>query len=562
MGCSFSTPRATKPEVPITDLVSYALDKQTNYDGDKRVFINAEDPSQFLTADGTVKLVRQLIAGMQAQGLKKGDSVLLHMANHYLYGALVFAIMGAGGIACGSNPAYQVFELNHVVETAAPRFIITAERTAGLVLQVCEKRGMSADSVFVFGTTHPLRQEKTPQTYVSEVVGGASTQPLTNLLRYGESDWQKLRSKAEMKNTIACYYSTSGTTGLPKLAQLSHYALIAQREVLHNDVPYEVIRLSTLPLFHTLGAIWPLFATVRHGNPVYIMARFNLDALANNIHKYAVSETYLTPPIIHALNASDLPLEEQLATVRYIGTGGAPIDGVAIGKLKAKLNPKATISQIWGMTEFGIATIFRWGEQDTTGSIGRILPGYEMRLVDGEGKEITADNVTGELQIRTAGVMSGYKNKSADGIGEDKWFPTGDVVYKKNGKLYINGRQKELIKVRGWQVAPAEIEAVLLQHPEVADCAVIGTPTADQQTEVPRAYIVRKKRLDSDSDSDSSKGQVTGEEIYDYIRGQLASYKRLDGGVVFVTSIPRTASGKTQRFKLAEMEIKEEKSGI
>ncbi|KAK3335245.1 hypothetical protein B0T19DRAFT_436128 [Cercophora scortea] len=563
--CSANHPKSA--ELPVTDIVSYAFDRQTGYDADtKPLFINAEDPSQFLTANQTTTLVRQLIAGLHAAGLQKGDAVLLHLANHYLYAALFFAIIGAGGIVCGANPAYQSFELNHIVDLSRPRFIITSDSTTSLALvqQVCTKQGIPLSRIFTLPSNtghHPLQLQHqdnnptapNPNTASPDSDDSPIGRPLASLLRHGETQWMTLSSASEMRTTTACYYSTSGTTGLPKLAALSHHALVAQQTVLptHNTPTTETIRLAALPLFHVFGAAWALFVTVRHGQPVYVVPRFSLTPFLEYVARYRISETYVAPPVVHALNRlDDAVTQTKLSSLRYIGVGGAPIDAVALGKLRSKLHADATVSQVWGMTEFGVATVFRAGENDETGSIGRLLDTYEMRLVGVDGRDVVGEGKVGELWIRTPGAMSGYLRHEMSGseVAEGGWVRTGDTVHVKGGKLYVTGRAKELIKVRGWHVAPAEIEAVLLQHPDVADCAVVGTTSADGQAEVPRAYVVRQARPGVEK-----AAPISAQDVFDFARQQLASYKKLDGGVVFVDRIPRTTSGKTQRFKLAQM---------
>ncbi|KAK3693385.1 hypothetical protein B0T22DRAFT_420653 [Podospora appendiculata] len=570
--CTSGHPKSV--ELPVTDIVSYAFDRQAVYDAEtKKLFINAEDPSQFLTANQTTTLVRQLIAGLHAAGLQKGDAVLLHLANHYLYAALFFAIIGAGGIVCGANPAYQSFELNHIVDLSRPRFLITSDSTASLALvqQVCTKQGIPLSRIFTLPSSaghHPLELEVA--AHQDSTRAGPNTanpdppigRPLASLLRHGETTWMTLSSASEMRATTACYYSTSGTTGLPKLAALSHHALVAQQTVLptHNmptrTPAAETIRLAALPLFHVFGAAWALLATVRHGQPVYVVPRFSLLPFLAHVARYKISETYVAPPVVHALNRlDDAATKTQLSSLRYIGVGGAPIDAVALRRLRSQLHADATVSQVWGMTEFGVATVFRAGENDDTGSIGRLLDTYEMRLVGEDGREVVVgEGRVGELWIRTPGAMSGYlrheMSSSNEGVAEAGWVRTGDTVHVEAGKLYVTGRAKELIKVRGWHVAPAEIEAVLLQHPDVADCAVVGTASADGG-EVPRAYVVRQTTRPGAEKA--TKSPISAQDVFDFARRQLASYKKLDGGVVFVDRIPRTTSGKTQRFKLAQM---------
>lgn len=197
------------------------------------------------------------------------------------------------------------------------------------------------------------------------------------------------------------------------------------------------------------------------------------------------------------------------------------------------------------MTEVGAAMLHQYPHQGHLGSVGRPLPGYEMRLIDAFGGVIHADHASGDLQVRYAGMMTGYKNQEP--IPEGTWYSSGDIMSRIDGRYYVVGRSKELIKVNGFQVAPAELEAMLLTHPCLVDAAVIGCLRADGVTEVPRAFVVQM--------SDGGRcSRLTANEVYNFVADRLASYKKLDGGIIFVDEIPKTASGKIQRFKLAQMD--------
>ncbi|KAK9420106.1 hypothetical protein SUNI508_06634 [Seiridium unicorne] len=477
------------------DLVSFALDAQASYSSEKPLYINAENPTVSLSASQTKCLVKQLIAGLNAAGLKRGDSVLVCVPNNCFYIALILGIVGAGGVFCGTNPAYHVDELVHMANIASPRLIIASKDVVPTVAQMCNIKGISNERIFVLDdismqprATGLSTKAKNTTSPVEDTPTG--TKLVSDLLDHGESPWHTMPDEETARNTPAIYFPTSGTTGLPKLATLSHYSLITQHQSLYERVPYEVVRLASLPLFHIFGVAWALFSPLRYGEPLYIMARFALDDYISNIHKHAITETYMAPPMVHAINRCGLPLQQLMRTVQYIGIGGAPIDAGAMRKLRAYLQPGATVSQVWGMTEFGPAVLFRWGEHDDTGSIGRLMDGYEKRIVDDSGREILEDNRPGELLIRSKAIMTGYLGIPM--CNEDGWFPTGDISQIHQGKLYIVGRSKELIKVKGWQVAPAELEAIIIQHTNVSDCAVVGVMSEDRVTEVPRAYVVQK----------------------------------------------------------------------
>lgn len=190
-------------------------------------------------------------------------------------------------------------------------------------------------------------------------------------------------------------------------------------------------------------------------------------------------------------------------------------------------------------------------EHDPSGSVGRFLPNHDAKLVDDEGNDITAFDVPGELCARGPLIVKGYYNNPAANKlawDEDGYFHTGDVALRKkeNGLWYIVDRKKELIKVRGFQVAPAEVEGVLLEHASVSDAAVIGIPDVEKGSEMPRAYIVVKQ------------GKTLSEkDIQDWIKGRLAGYKQITGGVKFLEAIPKNASGKILKKDLKEMARKE-----
>ena len=277
------------------------------------------------------------------------------------------------------------------------------------------------------------------------------------------------------------------------------------------------------------------------------MERFEVGKYAAAIQAYRITDTVAAPPMIHALVKSSLPLQELLKTIRFIAIGGAPIKSTEMREFEKRLDPSATCCQVWGLTEIGAATMLQYPERNgCDGSIGRPLPGYEMRLIDPSGNVITNDEEQGEMEVRYEGNMLGYEGQPRQITGQ--WYSTGDVMTRFGDRYFVIGRSKELIKVNGFQVAPAEIESVLMSHPCIVDAAVIGCMRDDNVTEVPRAYIVRA------TDESGRCSKLTVDEVYTFARSHLASYKSLNGGIVFVEAIPRTPSGKIQRFKLASMD--------
>lgn len=374
------------------------------------------------------------------------------------------------------------------------------------------------------------------------------------LLEHGSEDWIRFDDLSTAQNTTAMLLFSSGTTGLPKAAMLSHYNLIAEHTIAwENEAlarPYQIRHLASLPFFHAAMAPFVHTSTLRAGIQHFIMRRFTPQAYTANITRYGITDIMLVPPMVVALIAYPGANAASLESLRTVLAGAAPLDASAQRRLAEKLPQHATFTQLWAMSETScLASVFPHGERDLTASIGRFLPNLDVKLVDDDGTDVTAANVRGELCIRGPTVVRGYfENPEANkrDWDEDGYFHTGDILYRDghSGLWYIVDRKKELIKVRGFQVAPPEIEGVLLKHPGIADAAVIGVSDVVNQSELPRAYIVRKP---------GAMGNALHEnDVKEWVRNRLAKYKALDGGVAFVDAIPKTASGKILKRVLRE----------
>lgn len=355
---------------------------------------------------------------------------------------------------CGSNPANQGFEVEHFVDLGKPRFIVTSPQALPTILDVCEKRQISENNVLVLDIdTFPL-YIGVPSVFwnfsdSTKNVASSSARSFTDLLCHGESDWRIMTDVEQLKNTPAVYFPTSGTTGLPKLAMVSHHNMIAHHMMLHQEVPYEPSVLVSVPFFHLFGTSLAYIQPIRYGHQTYVMKRFNLEKYLRNIDRFQLTEAYMAPPMLVSIIQSSFDVKDLMKTVRFAGVGGAPIDAVSINKMRALLPANATMTSMWGMTEIGITTLFRYGEDDETGSVGRLLRGMEGKLIDSDGNVVEKEGEPGELYCRTQGVMLGYLNMPFP-EDEKEWFRTGDVCCFRDGKLYIVGRAKELIKVKGY----------------------------------------------------------------------------------------------------------------
>ncbi|GKZ31270.1 putative NRPS-like protein biosynthetic cluster [Aspergillus brasiliensis] len=525
------------------DVLSFAFDPSVEYDESQPLYIDARDSSCSLNAKQLRQLVRALIAGLRRH-IKHGDCVLVHLGNSYIHPALFFGIIGAGAVYLGASPDSPPHELINVLDLGRPKLIITASQTLHAVLSVATSQELGPGQICLF---EELAITSFLQASPSNPRRNVEFTTLYDLLSCGEEDWIRFDDEILAKTTPAAMYCTSGTSGLPKAAITSHYAVVSQHLNMHYEVPYDIRRLVVVPVYHRFGALWHAFP-IRQGDPAYFLQKFDLNHFLTAVHSNQITDVFIVPAVVHLSLQSSQPVAKLLSSLRMVGVSGAPIDTASLQNFQAILHAQATAAQSWGMTETGPVFVCRYGERVDKASIGKLVGINEARLFDDEGMMITSDNCPGELYVRGTGLFSNYKGRD-DGVDAEGWFRTGDVAYRQKEYYYLFGRVKELIKVQG-QVAPAEIEAILAKHPGISDAAVLGVQSSDKSTELPRAFVVKSSAYSAD---------LTADEVYQFAKSQLAGYKALDGGVVFVTDIPRTPSGKILRAQLAQMNARREK---
>ncbi|CAG7939539.1 unnamed protein product [Penicillium olsonii] len=513
------------------------------------IYIDVHNPTRSISCNQARKLIRQIIAGLRAAGLQQGDCVLIHSFNDINYSILVLAIIGAGGVFTGSNPSYTPHELAHHIKASETKFLITEPEILDSIVQAGKQTKIPEERIWIFdnlGQSIPkgMRSWK-------------------RLFDAGEEDWVRFNNPDTARQTTAARLFSSGTTGLPKAVTITHLNLIAQHELVHgmHSRSYPISRVIAVPVFHASAAPVTHISTLKAGNVAYMMRRFDLQKFLQTVEKYNVTDLAMVPPIVIAILMS--PLSKQrpfLKKTRVASCGAAPLDKGIQARFRSLMGDNAPFTQVWGMTESScIATHFPYPEHDNTGSVGRLIPNLEAKLIDEEGNNISAYDIRGELCIRGPTVTPGYFNNAAanaESFDSEGWFKTGDIAYcdRKTRKWYIVDRRKELIKVRGFQVAPPELEAVLLSHPQIVDAAVIGITFPNADTEFPRAYVVRRPG--------ESGSRITEEEVQKFILTRLAKYKALTGGVKFVGAISRNPSGKILKRVLREDSKREIEAGL
>jgi len=465
------------------------------------------------------RAARNVGAALQQRGMRKGDVFAIVCPNLPEYGIAFHGAAIAGGVVTTANPLATVEELASQFKDSQAKFVLTTEALVAKVREAAA--GTCVEELFVLW-------ESEDATSFSELMNTDAAAPVV-----------QIDPRADL---LMLPYS-SGTTGRSKGVMLTHYnavAMLTQIESLAPDVSGR-ISLAVLPFFHSYGLQILLNGTLRRGTTCVTMPRFDFANFLQLIQDRRVTSLALVPPIVLALAKHPLVDEFDLSSLSLVGCGAAPL-GAAL-QADASKRLKVPVRQGYGMTEVVVAVTGLPLENAVIkpGSVGPLLPNVEARIVDVVSGTDLGHDERGELLVRGPNVMRGYLNRPAESqamLQSDGWMHTGDVGYfDTDGHLYIVDRLKELIKYKGYQIAPAHLEAILLEHPTVSDAAVIGVPS-DEAGEIPKAFVVLR-------------GSATAEEIIAYVAARVAPHARLRA-VEFVAAVPKSPSGKILRRELRE----------
>ncbi|KAI0885817.1 acetyl-CoA synthetase-like protein [Annulohypoxylon maeteangense] len=523
-------------------------------------FVDADRPeTHFLTQSDYRLWSKRLALGLMRAGLKPDDRVLLFSGNSFFTPVVFMGVLMAGGVFTGANPSFVARELAYQVKDSGASFLIASETSIEIAVEAAAQVGLPRSRVYSFDATA-----------LDPELGKArlGIQHWTTLLASPEDaskfDWIEPTKSSE--KICALNYS-SGTTGVPKGVEITHYSYVAngvqvnfmeRLDSLYEEKKKRARRLGFLPLYHAYGQTYFISIYPREGVPVYIMSSFNFEKMLQHIQKFRIDILIAVPPILVALAKSPLSRKYDLSSVEIIGSGAAPL-GSELSDEVVKLWPPGAVKlrQGWGMTELTCScTSFHPEDKNRSAAVGELVPNCKGRImkIDGSG-EITKAKEAGEVWISGPTLLKGYWNKpeaTADSVHVDpdgtRWMKTGDVgyidKYEPGGLLYIVDRIKELIKVKANQVAPAELEGVLLDNKGISDVAVVGVTINGE--EAPRAYVVANPDV-----------KQTEQEIAKWMESRVVKYKWLRGGVKFVDSIPKNPSGKILRKILRDQAAKE-----
>ena len=518
--------KSPHPDVTIPDVsVPKFVLRHAKRLADKPAIIEAAT-GRTLTYAQLEEAIHKVAAGLAARGFVKGDVLAIYSPNVPEYAVVLLAAGMLGGICTTANPLYTAGELAKQLKDSAARFLFTV----ALFLDKAKEaaNGSSVEEVFVIGDAQ-----------------GAT--PLSALMQAGGNPPDVTIDPAE--DLVVLPYS-SGTTGFPKGVMLTHHNIVTnlrQCEGMESFDCFEEpdIVLGVLPFFHIYGMVVVLQLTLAKGATLITMPRFDMEEFLGAVQKYKITIAPLVPPIVLGLAKHPVVDNYDLSSLRFVMSGAAPLSDALAQEAGKRIGCK--LAQGYGMTEASPVTHLT----PTTfpnykvGSLGMPVPNTEVMIVDTESGKPLNQGESGEIWIRGPQIMKGYLGRpdaTAESIDAEGWYRTGDIGYvDDDGYFFAVDRLKELIKYKGMQVAPAELEALLLTHPAIADAAVI--PVSDLEAgELPKAYVVL--RADQQLDADS---------LMEFVSGQVAPHKRIRL-VEFAKQIPKSASGKILRRVLIEQE--------
>ncbi|REH22616.1 MULTISPECIES: 4-coumarate--CoA ligase family protein [unclassified Streptomyces] len=479
-----------------------------------------------LTYEQVDRFHRRVAAALAETGVRKGDVLALHSPNTVAFPLAFYAATRAGASVTTVHPLATAEEFAKQLKDSAARWIVTVSPLLPTARRAAELAG---------GVQEILVCDSAPG-HRSLVDMLASTAPEPSVAIDPAED-------------VAALPYSSGTTGTPKGVMLTHRQIatnLAQLEPSMPSAPGDRV-LAVLPFFHIYGLTALMNAPLRLGATVVVLPRFDLEQFLAAIQNHRITSLYVAPPIVLALAKHPLVADYDLSSLRYIVSAAAPLDARLAAACSQRLG-LPPVGQAYGMTELspGAHVVPLDAMADAPpGTVGRLIAGTEMRIVSltDPGTDLPAGE-SGEILIRGPQIMKGYLGRpdaTAAMIDEEGWLHTGDVGHvDADGWLFVVDRVKELIKYKGFQVAPAELEAHLLTHPGVADAAVVGAYN-DDGNEVPHAFVVRQPAAPGLAES----------EIMMYVAERVAPYKRVRR-VTFVDAVPRAASGKILRRQLRE----------
>jgi acyl-CoA synthetase (AMP-forming)/AMP-acid ligase II len=506
-------------ETPTTPIWRYVL-ADAAARGDHPALVDGIT-GQTITYAQLAHMVERMAAGFAEIGVKPGDVVALHSPNTVLYPVVFYGASRAGATVTTLSALATAKDMAGQLADSGATIVVTVGALLPVALEAAGER---------------------PVWTCDRVEGHPSVQDL--LAAHGPVP----DVAVDAAEDVAVLPYSSGTTALPKGVMLTHASIgvnLAQIDVLHTMGPDDRI-VAVLPFFHIYGMTVLMNVALRKGATVVVLPRFDLTGFLDVLEQHRITRAYVAPPVVLALAKHPAVEGRDFSALTFILSAAAPLDAELARACADRLGVE--IGQAYGMTELSPGTHLvpdGTSRQAPPGTVGKLFPSTEARLVSLDTGEDVGPGEEGEIWIRGPQRMKGYFGRPEETdtlIDADGWLHTGDIgVVDGDGWWFVVDRVKELIKYKGYQVAPAELEAVLLGSPDVADAAVIGVYD-ERGDEVPKAFVVR-----------APGSAATEDDVLAYAAGHTAPYKRVRR-VEFIDAVPKAASGKILRRELRARE--------
>ena len=508
-----------KVAVPHKDLTSVVL-QRANELGEKPALIDGVS-GRTLSYTELKEQINHLASGLHQRGFKKGDVCAVFCPNMPEYATIFLGVASIGGINTTVNSLYSINDLVHQFNDSNAKFLITIPDFMDRALPAAKKCGI--EEIFVLGEAE-----------------GAT--PFSELL---SNDGNPPEVVIDPKNDLVALPYSSGTTGLSKGVMLTHENLVSDMVLTTsiNTLTDDDVLIGVLPFFHIYGMVLILNLAIFKGVSLVTMPRFDLEQFLQIVEKYKITCLNLVPPLVLALSKHPLVEKYDVSSIRLISSGAAPLgqelEQACANRLGCEIYQGYGLTEVAGASHINTIPV----PTDKVGAVGRVVPNTYSKIIDTESGKELGFNERGEVLIKGPHVMKGYlNNEEATNhcIDKDGWFHTGDIGYAdEDGYFFIVDRVKELIKYKAYQVAPAELEAILVSHEAIVDAAVIPSPD-EEAGEIPKGFVVLNQDMDP-------------QEIMDFVAEQVAPHKKIRK-IEIVDEIPKSASGKILRRVLVEQE--------
>uniref|UniRef100_K3WMF8 AMP-dependent synthetase/ligase domain-containing protein n=1 Tax=Globisporangium ultimum (strain ATCC 200006 / CBS 805.95 / DAOM BR144) TaxID=431595 RepID=K3WMF8_GLOUD len=475
---------------------------------------------------------KHIAAGLHANGIKKGDVVILHSINCIEYALVFFALNRLGAICSPSSPMFNAHELGVQIDLSQAKAVVTHKALAHVSLDAAKHCGIPEAQVYTMADA-PAHEHELALPSIEELIVAARPFPALPPM--------------DPKEVVFLPFS-SGTTGLPKGVQITAKALMASAVIYsYIDRPPRYT-LGLLPFFHIMATM-VIHSCMYKAKAIVVLPRFQPETFLGTIQKYKLEKALVAPPVMLLLAQHPIVDEYDLSSLQELGCGGASLGVEIESMVEKRLN--LTVVQGYGMTELAGAATFSQLGLKRPGSVGPLVPNVRMKVKCLTTGANLPPNERGELSFHVPSLMIGYLNNASatsEAFDDDGFLHTGDVGYvDDDGFVFIVDRIKEMIKYKGHQVAPAELEDVLNNHPSIADsCCVRGLDAATGE-EVPKAYIVLRP------EAAAGGAPFVAEDVIAYVATKVAPYKKVRQ-VEVIDAIPKSVSGKILRRQLQEQE--------